>query len=540
MRSSIYIIILAFSLVGCEQPTEFERDNPSDPATNSFIPNAIESFDLTLNENHIRLEWKPGSEFINGYLLDKTNAAGEFEEVQTFDKNITVYSDESISPFSGEYRIQYLGERDVESNPALTRSYDINPTNFSIANVQNDGIDLEWSKNTYFETTASLERKSNTGNYEKITTIPTANGEFRFTGFGKEAIGKNIFRFTEYSEIDSSVTLESSEVRLPKWEYYGTIGNLINPRMMVRIDNSVYGLSSFTGFNDYYSYKFNLDDFQAEKRANAPNLGFSYSINNATVINDRILTILSQNHYAFYDPANDSWEVHSNDLLDNRMYPSVIKIDDHRVLVSGGARNGRLQEILSSALILDVNTNTWTEIADLNEARFSHFSVELDNGDILVAGNRTGFAINRVEIYNLETNQWQLLDRPPFSALSVIKLDNGRVMISSNTTTVEFNPNTYEWKNVVNYELNDQFVAGSTLHKLPGGNILSLGLSSFGNRIYSQIYVTETSDWYRIGNLELVSTMGYGTMLENNDFFVIYRRDSYRVYYAILEYSKFF
>jgi hypothetical protein len=543
MRSFLYILILAVTIAGCEQPTEFERENTSDPAAINFIPNAIESFDLTVNENHIRLEWKPGSEFINGFLLEKTNSAGEFEEVQTFDKNITAYSDESISPFSGQYRIQYLEERDTESNPALTRSYNINPTNFSIVNVQNDGIDLEWNKNTYFETTASIEWKSNSGTYETITTVPTATGEYRFTGFGKEAIGKNIFRFTEYSEIDSSDTLESVEVRLPVWQHLGTIENLSISGYKIKYDGIIYG------FTQGFSYKMDLTNFVAEQIEPPPDIGSSYNVENSSVLGNKIVMILPENNYAIYDPITDSWQQYQEPLLDQRTGSSIIKLDENRLLVSGGGRRGANGEILKSALIFDIRDNSWTEIANMNVSRYMHNSVHLENGEVLVAGSITERHIrNTAEIYNIDTNQWQMLDDPPIIPYLITMLENGKILVVSENESVEFNPLSNTWENRKKFEFNDRILRSRTdpiLVSLPGGNALLIGMirertSSTGEGIHSQIYLHEKEAWVRTGNLHYATGNGaYVIELNDGDLILFHRRTWMGNNIEFLKYSNF-
>ena len=81
-----------------------------------------------------------------------------------------------------------------------------------------------------------------------------------------------------------------------------------------------------------------------------------------------------------------------------------------------------------------LNAGYWIDADKLNEARYGHEAVLLQNGNVLVAGgiNDTGDIIATVEIYNITTHSWAKaanMSAERYGHRMVI-LDNGTVMVS--------------------------------------------------------------------------------------------------------------
>lgn len=546
MKKIIITIFVALVVCSCEQPATFERVNPNDPSSSFFTPDSIEDFSLSILNDHIALEWKLGSNFIEGYLLEKTDVNGTFREVATLDIKDTTYKDREVSPFTGEYRIQYI---DTSNNSTLIQEYDINPSNFSIINYQNDGIELQWNKNSYFESMVELEWKANSDPYKKIATVSSSQQQYHFTDFDQKSIGTNKFRLVEYSEVDDSGSLTTSEVRLPVWKYPGTVRNAENTGYMIRHNNTIYCFIYDFGFG-YQSYKFNLVDFNAKVIQSPPMLDNNDGISSLDVIGEKILALGNSNKYAIYDLKSDNWSTYQDSLLNERAGPSRITLDNHRLLISGGAIKTANGDVLTSALIYNVATNNWSKIANLKVPRYEHMSIELDNGKLFVAGNRTERHMkNSAEIYNPDTDQWQLVDASPITPYLITKLSNGKILAVSKNKSIEFDPSNSSWENEATYELGDHItksITAPTLYSLPGGNAILAGMvkegidntSGEGNRC--QIYIAEKQQWFSIGNLNFhIENLAFSTILDNGDFLIVHRENWQGIPYEILEYSKF-
>jgi hypothetical protein len=88
-----------------------------------------------------------------------------------------------------------------------------------------------------------------------------------------------------------------------------------------------------------------------------------------------------------------------------RVYHAAVKIDPNTIIVSGGSNEEG--STLKSAEILDKITGKWTEIAPMLFPRYNHKLVRLNENEVLaIAGGNT----KSCELYNLQTNSWQLVD----------------------------------------------------------------------------------------------------------------------------------
>jgi hypothetical protein len=95
-------------------------------------------------------------------------------------------------------------------------------------------------------------------------------------------------------------------------------------------------------------------------------------------------------------------------MHERRCYVNAARIDSTHIIACGGYNN---RERLTSAEILDVNRNVWTEVASMNVIRSDAHAVELD-GRIYCVGGFDGHSCHRtVEVYDPVLNQWSMLDR---------------------------------------------------------------------------------------------------------------------------------
>ena len=83
-----------------------------------------------------------------------------------------------------------------------------------------------------------------------------------------------------------------------------------------------------------------------------------------------------------------------------RYEPGVAALD-HKIYVTGG-HDG---EDVSSVDCYDPDTNTWSQVADMNVARKGHSLVSL-HGRLFAIG---GLGVDSVEVYDPYSNTWTLL-----------------------------------------------------------------------------------------------------------------------------------
>lgn len=99
-----------------------------------------------------------------------------------------------------------------------------------------------------------------------------------------------------------------------------------------------------------------------------------------------------------------------------RGYPSATVLQNGKVLVAGGALSFTHPGIATPITeIFDPETNSWSFVGNLNEARFGHDAILLRDGRVLVFGGRSGWETNddltktvlkSSELFDPTTNTW--------------------------------------------------------------------------------------------------------------------------------------
>ena len=87
----------------------------------------------------------------------------------------------------------------------------------------------------------------------------------------------------------------------------------------------------------------------------------------------------------------------------SRYEPGVAALDN-KMYVTGG-RDGHL--IMPSVDCYDPDTNTWSQVANMNIAREGHSMVSL-HGRLYAIG---GWGVDSVEVYDPDNNTWTLLQQ---------------------------------------------------------------------------------------------------------------------------------
>jgi N-acetylneuraminic acid mutarotase len=100
-----------------------------------------------------------------------------------------------------------------------------------------------------------------------------------------------------------------------------------------------------------------------------------------------------------YDPSSGTWTV-TGSMGGARLGHIAIQLGDGSVLVAGGFNSAPPAEVaVASAELYDPNTGTWSDTADLVEARAGATATLLSDGRVLITG---GFGSNSMPLVTAE------------------------------------------------------------------------------------------------------------------------------------------
>ena len=101
----------------------------------------------------------------------------------------------------------------------------------------------------------------------------------------------------------------------------------------------------------------------------------------------------------------DQWNIVTNMPIE-RNYSGVAALDN-KIYVTGG---GVDFHIMSSVDCYDTDTNTWSQVANMNIARYGHSLVSLHGRLYAIGGDGDdGDNVDSVEVYDPDNNTWTLL-----------------------------------------------------------------------------------------------------------------------------------
>lgn len=153
-----------------------------------------------------------------------------------------------------------------------------------------------------------------------------------------------------------------------------------------------------------------------------------------------------------FDPETLSFTLLLSTLSEPKWSHEALTLADGRVLIAGG-RNAQSPaapgaRVLSSADLFDPQTNTFTPTGSMQVARRDPSLVLLDDGRVLVTGGGPGVSISTTmgldsaEIYDSKTGTFRLLSSK-MSSLRIfhhaIKLPDGRVLVAGGSQGPGFN-----------------------------------------------------------------------------------------------------
>ena len=102
-----------------------------------------------------------------------------------------------------------------------------------------------------------------------------------------------------------------------------------------------------------------------------------------------------------YNVWSDQWSIDTSKLI-WRSWPGVAALDNKIYVTGGQGEDG----LLSRVDCYDPDTDTWTRVEDMNNARRGHDLVNL-HCRLYAIGGFDG--VDSVEVYDPDTNTWTLL-----------------------------------------------------------------------------------------------------------------------------------
>ncbi|MGZ8181375.1 MAG: kelch repeat-containing protein, partial [Methylobacter sp.] len=182
------------------------------------------------------------------------------------------------------------------------------------------------------------------------------------------------------------------------------------------------------------------------------------------------------------------------------VYASTL-LNDGRILLTGGlmvslgSSHGAESPPMDAAEIYDPVSNRFTATGRMNQSRFMHSAIALDNGDVVVAGGwvRTDEikfrrAANFPEVWNAKTGTWSMIQAIHFEAYDWVhlgRLQDGRVLFfASNETEEATSPKLAEYRAwlwdpqtglVESKQVPMKAHSGAAIAILPDGRVMRVG-----------------------------------------------------------------
>jgi len=234
-----------------------------------------------------------------------------------------------------------------------------------------------------------------------------------------------------------------------------------------------------------------------------------------------------------YNPVTGIW-IHTGSLHFARSYHAATLLPNGQVLVSGGIRvasppvysqGAPPGSATESAELYDPATG-WTLTGSLHSARYTHNSILLSNGLVLVMGGQSsqGFfdCMASAELYNPNTRTWSetgnMSNKRCWPAASLLR--NGQVLVAGGqdretrfTSTELYNPQTGTWSPTGNLLCP---ISESILPLLPNGHaFLAGGTDPSGVTGRAESYDPTSGAWEQLAAMNIPSYGHSMTLLSN-------------------------
>lgn len=492
-KPNITLLILIV-LIGCNQPTQFVRDNTNDPSSLNFNPDSVSNIQLVINNNFAELSWDKESDYVEGFQIIKSDNNTVFYDT-TVNSSQTSIQDITLSPFDGYYQINQITKNDtvVQSESRINFRYQI--SEFTNSFINTDGsVQLNWNYNGYFDTNFIITRSNEYSGDELIFELQNSK-QLIDDNFNNTNIGLNTYQLYPQTPIGTGDTAVTN-IRLPQWSNLRNLPTEIDQAHLEKIDSNIFVIQA-----NGQSYRYDLSSDTWLKITNT-NGKFDRNRFRAQTISDIEILVLNADSYEIYDINTDSWSNLFDVPYPNVLGMAVEKIDNRHAIVTGGdLQPSGFLEPIKNTYIFDTLDKSWTRVNDMNVARAFHSLLKLDDGQTIAFGGFTNS--KKIEYFNLNQNQWINLPDSPINIRKAVLSTNGNLIAVSEYSSSVFDFNSQTWSDSVRFD-NAQIAYDKyndmTLTALPDGNAILTGLTGKERAKASQIYDVSLDRWIQIGN----------------------------------------
>ena len=223
----------------------------------------------------------------------------------------------------------------------------------------------------------------------------------------------------------------------------------------------------------------------------------------------------------------------TGDMAVGRIDHRATLLDGGRVLATGGKScpagggdTGKCRDAdsaLASAELWDPATGVWSATSGMQDARYTHSSILLNDGRVLLAGgDGTEAELASVELYDPSADTWTSAGslESPRSFSGVALLHDGRVLIvgggtaeAADATSEVYDPVSGSWSSAGSMTVARQ---SHTTTLLPDGRVLVTG--GFGGVRYhatAEIYDPDEDTWTQISDLSVERYDHTATLLQD-------------------------
>jgi N-acetylneuraminic acid mutarotase len=187
-----------------------------------------------------------------------------------------------------------------------------------------------------------------------------------------------------------------------------------------------------------------------------------------------------------YDYKAGTWAA-TGPMATRRFSHRAVRLADGRILVTGGNSSYPDESVVASAEIYDPQTGVWRETSPMQTARRGHVAAVLQDGRVLVAGGSSGHfnanqQLSAAEVFDPETEKWTPvapLREARWGATESL-LRDGQVLVTggaiaprgARSSAELFNPATGTWSSAGNLK---QARHGHRAITLKDGRVLIVG-----------------------------------------------------------------
>ncbi|WP_080404928.1 kelch repeat-containing protein [Burkholderia ubonensis] len=223
-----------------------------------------------------------------------------------------------------------------------------------------------------------------------------------------------------------------------------------------------------------------------------------------------------------YDPVARTWKTTENPMSNPRVGLGMVVMADGKVLAIGGGNpygNSRLQANATNTVdVYDPQTNRWTAVRPMNEARVHPAATLLADGTVLVAGGYRGAALQSAELYDPKTDTWasipSMAERRGWATAT--RLPGGSVLVTGGETSTSaaqvtvtagaelYDPVSKTWTSAGSLK-EGRYAATATL--LPDGRVMIAGggvTNGIDGALASvELYSPASNSWTELGDMSV-------------------------------------